>query len=244
VDPLTCNSPIPYAVNSPKLTQVVTGKKFHYFKLRLYDIPRCFGSKKSWNREYAPAQQIYSDNPISVALRAAIQAEHSILYSNREGRDENEGGVLDRSATSFFVLLDRFQNTKSLFSPAHSAAKGVKSIFKPRNKKRNKLRIYTYVVLNDSIRFSECGAGTTVDMSSKHALHAGAATEVYYAGEFWVEEEPQGKVLYMDNNSGTFAPPKTDLFRMKFLMEANFPNIQIVILDFQDPMWKYKRGKE
>ncbi len=254
---------IEYIVHLPKLTQVVTGKNFHYFKLRLYDIKRYFPHSKSWNTNYPPGQKIYCENPAAMTLRSAIQAEHAILYSGRTYRDGNESGTLERTSTSFFELLAKYPDTKSLFSPAHSAAKAglstITSLFgsstatspeemTPSTRAR-KLPIYTYVLLDDSLRFSRSGAGMSVDMSSKHALHAGAATEVLYAGEFWVEHftphrHGQGPVLYVDNNSGTFAPPKADLYRMKQLMEANFPGIPMVVLDYQDLEWKRLRGKE
>src|SRR5687768_3169069 len=70
---------IPYRVNAPKLTQAVLGQNYHYFKLRLVDIPKYFQTKKSWNKDYPPGQHIYSDTPAATALRNAISAEHSIL---------------------------------------------------------------------------------------------------------------------------------------------------------------------
>jgi len=242
---------IDYRVHTPKLTQLVTGKDFHYFKLRLFDINRYFQVKKGWNQDYKPAQQIYSDNPTSLALRAAIQGEHSVLYSSRPWRDGNEDGDLNRTGNAFFELLDKFDDKRSVFATMHDHVKAGYEFFVPKQKKDDdsskKLKIYTYVLLDDTLRFSRCGAGTTVDMSSKHALHAGAAESVFYAGEFWTDFQGIGfgeRVLFIDNNSGTFAPPKQDLFRMKFLMEANFPGINVVTLDYQDPEWKHRRGKD
>lgn len=237
-DPTT---PIDYRVNVPKLTQVVTRKHFHYFKIRLYDISRFFQKKKSWNHDYPAAQQIYSDGPTSAALRAAIYTEHTILYSSRPWRFGNEEGTLLRTNTAFFELLQNYSD-----SPI---SRTLNELIKPAStnpaKSPKKLKIYTYVLMDDSLRFSRTDARMSVDMSSKHALHAGAAPEVFYAGEFWVDFNNDGqRVLFIDNNSGTFAPGKEDLHRMKFLMQTNFPGMEIAVLDYQDPEWKRRRGKE
>jgi hypothetical protein len=68
----------------------------------------------------------------------------------------------------------------------------------------------------------------------------GASPFVLCAGEFWITN----KVLYIDNNSGTFAPPALALVGMKRLFEENFPGIHVVTLDYQDPEWKILRSVE
>lgn len=45
-------------------------------------------------------------------------------------------------------------------------------------------RYYTYVLMEDSLRFSETGAAFFDDIMSKHAMHAAAAEQVVCAGEF------------------------------------------------------------
>jgi len=235
-------TPIQYRVNVPHFTLFVTRKYFHYFKVRLIDIHHFFQYKKSWNENYSSAQQIYSDAPTSVALRAAIYAEHTMLYSGRPCRFGNKEGELDRNSTSFFALLDRYQDEplSSIQRTFHRLRHG-ESTPAALGKK---IRIYTYSLMDDSIRFSRSGVRISIDMASKHALHAGAAPEVFYAGEFWIEYVNGERTLFVDNNSGTFAPPKEDLWRMKELMQHNFPGMTIVTLDYQDPEWKRRRGKE
>jgi len=255
-DPPVQSSTIPYRVHCPHLTQV-TGKKLHYFKLRLYDIQRFFPTKISWNQDYSPAQQIYSDSPMSAALRAAISTQHSIIYSGRRGRCVSVEGQLDRNPKGFFDLLNEYQDQSSILSlsPIHSTLKAGYDLLSKSmscsiktDVKKDKVPIYTYVLMENSLRFSRTGAAMLIDMSSKHALHAAAFPEVCFAGEFWMEPPAAPGVgeqtLYMDNNSGTFAPPRKDLHRMAWLMEANFPGIKVVVLDYQDPEWNERRKKE
>jgi hypothetical protein len=130
---------------------------------------------------------------------------------------------LERNSTSFFELLQANRDT------------GWKAT------SEDSLELYTYVLMPESLRFSRTSARTNIDFSSKHALHAGASPTVTFAGEFWVQVEDYEKVLYMDNNSGTFSPPKEDLFRIKDLMEYEFPGMKVVVLDYQDPLWKELR---
>jgi hypothetical protein len=47
---------------------------------------------------------------------------------------------------------------------------------------RIKPAVYTYIIDDDTFRFSETGAAFFVDFASKHALHSSCAEEVRYAG--------------------------------------------------------------
>ncbi|KAF5323672.1 hypothetical protein D9758_018355 [Tetrapyrgos nigripes] len=134
---------------------------------------------------------------------------------------------------------------------------------------RIKPTIYTYIISaeDDSFRFSETGAAFFVDFASKHALHANCAEGVRYSGEFhprprilrpdpsnpgqqvslgWSafdESIPDDSVeweLVFDNNSGTYAPDKKLLGRLKGLMEGNFCGGEVVPGDER----KYDRGYE
>lgn len=95
-------------------------------------------------------------------------------------------------------------------------------------------RLYTYVLTLDSEwRFSETGDEFAIDFLSKHMMHANGAQVVCYAGEFFVrricdgsednedgredvEDDPEDRdpkhyELVIDNNSGTYRPPKETL---------------------------------
>jgi hypothetical protein len=47
---------------------------------------------------------------------------------------------------------------------------------------RIKPAVYTYIIDEDTFRFSETGAAFFVDFASKHALHSSCAETVRYAG--------------------------------------------------------------
>jgi hypothetical protein len=98
-------------------------------------------------------------------------------------------------------------------------------------------RYFTYVLLQDSMRFSETGAAFLSDIMSKHAMHAGAAAEVLMSGEFVLFPDataPGGMRVVLDNNSGTYAPPVTLLANMAQLLEANFTGLVVETMDRKD----------
>ncbi|KAE9024405.1 hypothetical protein PR002_g11455 [Phytophthora rubi] len=89
---------------------------------------------------------------------------------------------------------------------------------------------------------SETGAAFFKDILSKHMLHSGAQFNVKYAGEFHIEKGLSGKyTLVIDNNSGTYAPPKEELPQLKALFETNFPGISVETHDRSSPELKEKR---
>jgi hypothetical protein len=93
-------------------------------------------------------------------------------------------------------------------------------------------RIFTYVItLDGEMRFTETGEEFVIDLLSKHSMHADAAKEVAYSGEFFVrlmeehegeaagggndtiadksqDENPKHYELVIDNDSGTYRPRK------------------------------------
>mmetsp|Transcript_34546 Transcript_34546/g.97890 ORF Transcript_34546/g.97890 Transcript_34546/m.97890 type:complete len:148 (+) Transcript_34546:117-560(+) len=74
-------------------------------------------------------------------------------------------------------------------------------------------------------RYSETGIAKATDYFSKHAMHANAAEEVIYAGEFHLIPEGDVYTLYLDNNSGTFAPNAELLPLLEQLFALNFPGL-------------------
>jgi len=86
------------------------------------------------------------------------------------------------------------------------------------------------------MRFSETGAKFFTDFMSKHAMHANCAEEVFCAGEFCVEELGDNKWRFIiDNNSGTYAPVLDILPKLAQLFSSNFPDMEVVALDREDP---------
>ncbi|KAG8680994.1 hypothetical protein FRC08_015919 [Ceratobasidium sp. 394] len=111
---------------------------------------------------------------------------------------------------------------------------------------RIKPAVYTYIIDEDTFRFSETGAAFFVDFASKHALHSSCAEEVRYAGEFhprpdcgWAnfrEDLPDHSVkweLWIDNGSGTYAPTAELLDTLKGLLEYNWPGLVVRAWDFR-----------
>ena len=208
---------IPYAVHCPTLTNLVI-HQFHYFKIYVKQMESIMQEKIGWNKNYPAAQKIYSMNPASRVLRAAIQAQHSVLYSGRKNRNTSHTGRMMGTGQEFLKLLMDYRDPIL-------ASEG--------------FELYTYSLVNESLRFSRTSAETGIDFASKHALHASGSEFVYAAGEFWVAD---GK-LYIDNNSGTFAPPGSMLTRLKALLELNFQGLEVICLDCQTQEWKTHRHK-
>ena len=93
-------------------------------------------------------------------------------------------------------------------------------------------RIFTYVItLDGEMRFTETGEEFAIELLSKHSMHADAAKEIAYSGEFFVrlmeghednsmerdnsdlgdkprDENPKHYELIIDNDSGTYRPRK------------------------------------
>lgn len=117
-----------------------------------------------------------------------------------------------------------------------------------------KPRMFTYVLKENKLYIAETGANFFMDMNSKHAMHANADEEVVYAGELHFrmrtgEREKRTYILVVDNNSGTYAPAKEDLPRVREVFRRNFANLEVQALDFKDPRLKeytdaYKEAHE
>ncbi|PSC68243.1 cytidine deaminase 1 [Micractinium conductrix] len=146
----------------------------------------------------------------SPVLLSGVRTQHATLYATHLGRCRC--GVLG--------------DHNSLFALFHCGVRG------------GQRRYFTYSLLADSFRCSETGAGFATDMMSKHAMHAGGAEEVLYAGEFCIlpdDTAPGGHRLVLDNNSGTFAPSAAHLPTLARLFAANFPELRIETVPVGDP---------
>lgn len=198
---------------------------FRTYRLRLWHVGLAFGGYvKGWNEGYDAAQKIYGRGPSSKLLRAALRAQNFMAYSNdyvNNMCDEHE----IYSLLSLIEMLESYE-----FDADHRARRS-----SPR---------YTYVIMPDShMHFSITSKKIATDFLSKHALHSGAAREVVYAGEFFFDRysaraEGTGRTaLVIDDNSGTFAPPKEKLDALRLLMQLNFgTELPILALDREDPL--------
>lgn len=187
----------------------VTADSYTY-KLFLHNIKETFdGQQQPWNRDYPAAQKIFQTKFVGLPLaRSSIAAQHQAMYAT----DPNTVHGLCDSAMSFFQIMN----------------------FGRRNGEQ---RYYTYVLMEDAMRFSETGAAFFKDMTSKHAMHSSGSESVFYAGEFTIAPSTSvgnttGYKLVIDNNSGTYAPHKDSLQQVTQLMQNNFPDLEVETIHF------------
>lgn len=175
------------------------------YHIQLHNIPLFLAKNYEWNKDYPTIQRIFSsDYPESFVLRQAIMTQHAVIYTH--GPNKSKYGAISAPA-DFFELIH------------HGRRQGNPVLF-------------TYVITQNGWYFSETGATFFKDMLSKHMLHSGAAFSVLYAGEFRVDDHLFGEPkLVIDNDSGTYAPPKEDLPRLVALMENNFPGMAVEAVD-------------
>jgi len=184
------------------------------YKVYLPDIGIVFKHKKQhWNVEYDKAKMIFGRGAEALMLRQSIHSQYFTLY---KPNPDSKYGTLE-SGKEFLKL---FNYTKREGVP----------------------RVFTYVIIDDAIHFSETGAAFFIDFLSKHALHSNVAEKVYFAGEFYVKSEEDKHTLFIDNDSGTYTPPKTHLPQLKEMFTRIFPDLDVKALDRSDP--ELKEGKQ
>jgi hypothetical protein len=205
-------------------------------------VPLFFGDiHQHWNKHYKAAQSIFQ-GPTSLVVRSGVQAGHRMLYQ--------------RTASNVFGVIEDSAGITQLLHGNGRPGGGSDAAIGSQFAHRVKPAVYTYIISSedDSFRFSETGAAFFTDFASKHALHANCYETVRYSGEF--HPRPQGGwdkfsddipdesikwELVIDNNSGTYAPDKKLLPKVKGLLEYNFPSFTIFALDHRDDALKESR---
>uniref|UniRef100_A0A7S4NVY3 C2 domain-containing protein n=1 Tax=Paramoeba aestuarina TaxID=180227 RepID=A0A7S4NVY3_9EUKA len=181
------------------------------YVILLNDVQNIFGNEtQPWNRKYDAAQKIFGPGPRAKTVRMGVTNQHNALYRNRGDADK----VGDISCgDDFFAIIKN----------------GVR---------RGRIRYFTYAITENKFQFTETGAKFGKDFMSKHAMHANCAEQVVYAGEFVISKNLNNgnMVLVIDNNSGTYAPNKALLPKLKQLMEANFPFCEVQAISYDDPL--------
>ncbi|CAI5721172.1 unnamed protein product [Hyaloperonospora brassicae] len=195
--------PVHYAVHSSFVGGVLTQTRTDDDKLRflayhmyLHDISVHLPTDIEWNRNYPTIRRIFaSDHLEAPAMRKMVQSEHDYVYKHN---GNTVYGELDE-ADDFFKLL-------------HGGKRQDQSV------------LYTYVVVETGMYFSETGAAFFKDMLSKHMLHSRAQYHVKYAGEFYISKGHFGKyTLHIDNNSGTYSPPEKKVAAAQGAAREQFP---------------------
>jgi len=87
--------------------------------------------------------------------------------------------------------------------------------------------IYNVVLTGESFRLSRLENRTDKDVDkanwvlAKHVLLAGYDPDVRYAGEAWAVDTPTGRVMHINNNSGTYKPTEAQTaVASRYLAEA------------------------
>ena len=188
------------------------------WKIQLRRIPVFFRplDLQPWNRTYPIAQEIFSGTILSVAKQNSFKLAHKILYGRTINK--NECGYLT-SAKDLWEKILTDEATRSI-----------------------RLCIYTYVIDDNTWKFSQTGTQYFTDFASKHALHANCAEYVRYAGQFhprpkfgWDRCDDEWELVF-DNWSGTYSPALDLLTKLKELLQFNFPGLNVATYHFTDPL--------
>ncbi|KAG0019956.1 hypothetical protein BGZ81_009529 [Podila clonocystis] len=200
--------------------------EFYTYRIRLYHLLDVFGPDERryqhWNVGYDAAKRIFADTLEGANIRNALHSQHSYLYRHDK--------------TSLYGSLSTAEDLGRLLHGQRLAQNPSQDL---------KMVVFTYSIIPKGLYFSETGAAFFQDFMSKHAMHANRATEVMYSGEFRLfrDENHHGDwTLLIDNNSGTYAPKKEDLYRVRELFVRNFPDLVVVALDHEDPYLKEIRA--
>eukprot|EP00026_Physarum_polycephalum_P002941 Phypoly_transcript_02950.p1 GENE.Phypoly_transcript_02950~~Phypoly_transcript_02950.p1 ORF type:complete len:702 (+),score=85.38 Phypoly_transcript_02950:252-2108(+) len=211
--PLRSTGPVKYEKHSSYMAGALTqhteeaALAYSVYKIYLPYVSSCFHNKtQKWNTKYKQARMIFTQMPQGIVARRII---HSLYESLYRPTATSKYGVLN-SGLAFLQLFHFGQRD-------------------------GQNRFFTYVISDNTLKFSETGAPFFTDFMSKHAMHANCAKEVYYSGEFCVAQVGQSWKLYVDNNSGTYAPNKADLPCLEACFRQNFPDLDVQALDREDP---------
>lgn len=97
--------------------------------------------------------------------------------------------------------------------------------------------LYNAIVTNSSLRMARLENRTAKDnrkanwLLAKHVLVAGYDPDVRFAGEAWVEDRPDGRVVHINNNSGTYKPSAAQTRgAAKFITEGLGVPVEVHIL--------------
>jgi hypothetical protein len=240
-----------------RFTNLNDARLYSTWKVFLRGVPLFFGSShQHWNTKYKNAQSIFGSGPTALAVRSGIQAGHSLLYARTS---HNGSGIIEKMQDVLKLMKGGVEyegwaarTGSSIMGRRSSDEGGTNENQKPPKDEwahRVKPAVYTYIISSedDSFRFSETGAAFFVDFASKHALHSNCAVTVRYSGEFhprpkggWenfsddIKDEDVEWEMVIDNNSGTYAPDKEMLPKVKELIEYNFPGFGVFACDRED----------
>jgi hypothetical protein len=204
---------VEYSIHKSHVLGQLTGlgqlswKAYHF---QLHSIEDIFDNQVcGWNQDYDKIKPIFANDAFGRASRSVIRQCRSYIY--RDNTKTKHGTI--HTGQQFLSLLE-FGERKGM--PI----------------------VYTYVITEEGLFFSESGPTIWKDQLSKHMMHSNVQDSVVYAGEFFINMEIINDkpfyTLYMDNDSGTYAPTSTRLHLLKTLMQCNFVGLPVEAADFHD----------
>jgi hypothetical protein len=203
-----------------RLTMLNTDCVYSTWKIQMRRISVFFRphERQHWNRKYKAAQVIFGGFPLSLASQSTLKLAHKVLYGRTLKHNEN----------------GQLANADHLW----------KLVFSDRTSHHIKPCVYTYIIDDNTWRFSETDVQFFIDLASKHALLANGSEHVRYAGEFhprpkygWDRCDDEWELVF-DNGSGTYAPNADLLINLRQLLLFNFPGLNVVTYDYKDPELK------
>lgn len=222
--PYTFDGPCRYSrhdsVAVGRLTMLNANCLYSTWKIQIRRIDVFFQShqRQHWNKQYKAAQAIFGNYPLCLISQSTIKLAHKALYGRTLKHSEN-GHLNNADELWKMIFTDR---TTQIIKPC----------------------VYTYVIDDHMWRFSETDGHFFADFASKHALLANCSEYVRYAGEFhprpkygWNRWDDEWELVF-DNGSGTYSPDPDLLTNLKELLIFNFPGLNIVTYDFEDPRLK------
>lgn len=186
-----------------------SNRSYASYKVVLPYIGNVFEQLVLWNQNYDSAKSIFASGPKSTAIQQVIRTQHARLYVH-------DNTTIYGTLSSGKEFLEMFNN----------------------GRRQNIPRYYTYVIVPNGMYFSETGASFFTDFMSKHAMHSNAAQEVCFAGEFHIQQRDGKYIMIIDNNSGTYAPPKERVEKLLQFFTFNFPDLAVEAYDREDPALK------
>ncbi|CAF1114346.1 unnamed protein product [Rotaria sordida] len=188
-----------------RLTMLNADCVYSTWKIQIRRISVFFKSHEwqHWNKKYKAAQTIFGNHPLSLASQNALKLAHKALYGRT--LKYNENGQLN--------------NANDLW----------KCIFSDRITNRIKPCIYTYVIDDNTWRFSE----TDVQVFANFATGQFHPRPKYG----WDNCDDEWELVF-DNGYGTYAHDINLLINLKDLLLFNFPGLHIVTYEYDDPKLK------
>ncbi|CAF2529367.1 unnamed protein product [Rotaria sp. Silwood2] len=199
-----------------RLTMINADSIYPTWKIQMRRISYFFPphERQYWNTQYQSARTIFDNYPLSIVIQGGIKLLHRTLY--RKTLKNNDNGRLKNGDDLWKFLF--FDKATQQIRPC----------------------IYTYIIDDNTWRFSETGNQFFTDFASKHALLANSSEYVCYAGEFhprpkygWNRLNDEWELVF-DNKSGTYSPVADLLVNLKELLLFNFPGLNIVTYDYKD----------